>query len=349
MPMLGRRVRAVAGWLLALALVVGCGSPGPSGTGAGLPTPPGEAAGATPPGTAGRLKVVATFSILGDLVANVGGDRVALRTLVGPGGDAHTFEPSPEDGVALAEAALIFENGLGFEPWLDKLYTASGSRARRVVVTEKIAPLPVGPGDEHAHAEEQAHNGEASGEHGAGEHGEFDPHVWHDVANAMLMVETIRDALVQADPANADVYRTNAETYLAELKELDAFIVEQTQALPQARRKLVTSHDTFAYFARRYGFEIVGTALGAATTETADPSAGELARLVEEIRAAGVPVIFAENVHNPGVMERIAAEAGVKLGPMLYTDALGEPGSDGETYLKLMRYNVTTLVTALGS
>jgi zinc/manganese transport system substrate-binding protein len=349
MRMPGRRVRAVAGWLLALVLMVGCGSAGTSGAGAALPTPPGEAAGTPPSGIAGRLKVVATFSILGDLVANVGGDRITLRTLVGPGGDAHTFEPSPEDGVALAEAALIFENGVGFEPWLDKLYSASGSRARRVVVTEKIAPLPVGTGDEHAHAEEQGHDGEVAGEHGAGEHGEFDPHVWHDVANAMLMVETIRDALVQADPANADVYRTNAETYLAELKELDAFIVAQTQALPQARRKLVTSHDTFAYFARRYGFEIVGTALGAATTEAADPSAGEIARLVEEIRAAGMPVIFAENVHNPGLMERIAAEAGVKLGPTLYTDALGAPGSDGETYLKLMRYNVTTLVTALGS
>jgi ABC-type Zn uptake system ZnuABC Zn-binding protein ZnuA len=165
----------------------------------------------------------------------------------------------------------------------------------------------------------------------------------------MKMVEAIRDALAKADPTGADIYKANAEKYLAELKTLDDEIVAETNKLPQERRKLVTAHDTFGYFAKRYGYEILGTALGSISTETADPSAGELAELVEQIKAAGVPAIFAENIHNPGLMDRIASEAGVTLGPTLYTDALGEPGSDGDTYLKMMRYNVTTIVTALGS
>jgi zinc/manganese transport system substrate-binding protein len=283
-----------------------------------------------------RIGVVATFSILGDLVRNVGGDRVAVRTLVGPGGDAHTFEPSPTDSVALSEASLVFENGLGFEPWFDELYASSGSKATRVVVTERVEPIKAADGDEHAEGAQP-------------ERDEADPHVWSDAGNAIRMVEAIRDALAKADAANAETYAANAERYLAELKALDDFIVAETNKLPAERRKLVTIHDTFGYFAKRYGYQIVGTALGSISTEAADPSAGELAKLIEQIKAAGVPAIFAENVHNPDLMSRIAAEANVKLGPSLYTDALGEPGSDGDTYLKMMRYNVTAIVTALGS
>jgi ABC-type Zn uptake system ZnuABC Zn-binding protein ZnuA len=164
----------------------------------------------------------------------------------------------------------------------------------------------------------------------------------------MAIVEVIRDALVAADPDNAALYTANAEAYLAELTELDAFIEAQVAELPVERRKLVTTHDTFGYFAARYGFEIVGTALGA-STEAADPSAGAIAELVEAIRAAGVPAIFAENVSNMRLMETIAREAGVTLAPDLYTDALGAPGSPGATYLEMMRYNVTTIVQALGA
>ena len=318
----------MAAWLLGLlALLSACGAntAGPAATTETASKP-----------TGGRISVVATFSILGDLVQNVGGDRVAVRTLVGPGGDAHTFEPSPADGVALAEARLIFENGLAFEPWFDELYSSSGSKAARVVVTERVEPIKAAPGDQHA--EGQPPGGD-----------EFDPHVWSDAGNAMRMVETIRDALVKADAANAETYKSNAARYLAEIKALDDYIVAETSRLPPQRRKLVTTHDTFGYFARRYGYEILGTALGSMSTEVADPSAGELARLIEQVRAAGVPAIFAENVQNPGLMDRIASEAGVKLGSTLYTDALGEPGSDGDTYLKMMRYNITAIVTALGS
>lgn len=290
------------------------------------------------PATDDRLPVVATHSILADLVQNVGQNKVVVRTLVKPGGDAHTFEPSPSDGVALVEARLIFENGLGLEPWLDDLYAASRSTARRVMVTEGIELLP---GIEEGEA---GHEGEAEGD----EHGEWDPHVWQSAANAMQMVRTIAAALAAADPANAAFYTANADAYLAQLQELDDWIFEQVQTLPAARRQLVTSHDTFAYFAQRYGFTITGTAFGSITTEAADPAAAHVAELVQAIQAAGVPAIFAENVANPGLMEQLAAEASVALAPPLYTDALGEPGSEGENYLAMMRYNVTTIVAALG-
>lgn len=427
---------------------------------------PTEAPAAAQPTTAPDaqpLKVVATFSILGDFVQQVAGDRVALTTLVGPGSDAHTYEPTPRDSATLAQADILFENGLQFEGWIDQIYAASGSKAQRVVVSERITPLPAaetaheddhalehacehfgdppravtaGAGaaipDDHTHyqialsggagdvalaraeegevtfylgadvpfavlsgatpltpekakkvgdacaaiaiaytydlapgdytvrfgpgagegvalvwelAGEHTHGGEEKDAH-SHSHGEYDPHVWQDPNNAMLIVEAIRDALAAADPNNAATYAANAAGYLAELKELDAFIQQEVQRLPEERRKLVTNHDTLGYFAYRYGFTIVGTALGT-TTERADPAAGEIARLVEDIRAAGVPAIFVENVSNPALMENIAREAGVKLAPPLYTDALGKPGSEGETYLRMMRYNVRTIVEAL--
>lgn len=283
----------------------------------------------------GPVEVVATYSILGDLVENVGGENVELTTLVGPNSDPHTFEPAPSDNARLAEAEVVFQNGLRFESWLDDLYDSSGSEARRVAVTEDIDPLPI-DGDEHG-AEE---------EHAGEEHGEYDPHVWHDPTNAVVMVEEIRDALVEADPENARAYEKNAEEYVSELEALDADVREQVDAVPEENRVLFTSHDTFGYFAERYGFE-VDTALASVSTETGDPSAGETAELVEEIEASGVPAIFAENVSNSSVMENIAAEAGVELAPTLYTDALGKPGTEGSTYVRMVRYNVSTMSEAL--
>lgn len=317
-----------------LALLSACGATGTTNTN-NTPVPTGA--------TSSKLPVVATYSILGNLVQLVGGEQIELTTLVGPGGDAHTFEPTPADSTALIKSRLLFENGLEFEPWLDDMFTASGSQATRIVVTEGIqahAGEEEHEGEEHA--DEEQHEGEE--EH---EHGEYDPHVWHDVNNAIVMVGHIRDALVAADPANATVYQENAESYLAELKQLDAFVVEQANQLPAERRKLVTSHDTFGYFAERYGFTVVGTALGSASTEVADPSPAQLAGLINEIKAAGVPAIFAENVANPALMETIAREAGVQLAPTLYTDALGEAGTPGASYIEMIRYNITTIVTAL--
>ncbi len=286
---------------------------------------------AAPRSTGGKLKVVVTFSILGDLVQNVGGDKIDLHVLVAPGMDTHTFDPRPVDGVALADAAVVFENGLGFEPWFDRLFAASASKALRVVVTNGIQPRTMAAGQE----------GDAQGG--------VDPHAWHDVTNAMHMVENIRDGLAQADPANAATYQANAAAYLAQLKELDGWIQAQVASLPPERRKLVTTHDTFGYYAARYGFQIIGTALGSLSTEVADPSAGQIAALVREIRATGVPAVFAENIANPKLMEQIASEAGVQVAPPLYTDALGQPGTAGDTYIHMERYNTETIVRALGA
>lgn len=278
-----------------------------------------------------RLKVVATFSILGDWIANVAADKVELKVLVGAGSDSHTYEPTPADSAALSDADLIFEIGAEFEPWLEALIESSGTKAKRVVLTEGFELLPFE--GEHEHDEDMHHGGEG------------DPHVWHDVSLVIQMVERIRDALIEADSANAEAYTLNAAQYIAALGLLDAEILIAVDEIPEARRVLITTHETFAYFGARYGFE-VDSALGV-TTEAADPSAGEIAELIERVKAAGVPAIFADNVTNPRLMEQIAREAGVKLAPPLFTDALGEPGSEGETYLKMMRYNLRTIIEAL--
>jgi zinc/manganese transport system substrate-binding protein len=301
------------------------------------------AASAQTPAPAGEpVKVVASFSILGDWVQQVGGDRVELVTIVGAGGDAHTFDPSPDQVAQVATAQVLFEVGAEFEPWLDDMVAASGSPARRVTVTEGLDLIPL---DEEEQAE---HEGE-TGTEAAHDHGAVDPHVWHDAANAIAIVERIRDELSTVDPANATTYTANADRYLAELRTLDGEIRQQVASLPEERRRLVTSHDTFAYYARAYGFEVIGTALGAASTEAGEPSAQQFAELVAQIQEAAVPAIFAENVANPDLMQSIADEAGVALAPPLYTDALSEPGGPAENYVALMRTNTTTIVGALGS
>ncbi|RLS24480.1 MAG: hypothetical protein DWH70_07210 [Planctomycetota bacterium] len=281
----------------------------------------------------GKLRVVVTYSVLGDLVKNVAADCAEIVVLVGPDGDAHTFEPTPKDGIGIADADLVFENGIGFEPWLDKLHAASNSKARRVVVTQGLEILEG----------ECNHNDKVGEKH---EH-EDDPHVWHEVENSIHMVGIIRDKLAEADPVNSEKYKANSTKYLKRLEALHLWVLAQVEILPKDRRKLVTSHDTFGYFANRYGFQVLGTLLSSFSTEASDPSPLTFAKLVDSIKAAKVPAIFAENTQNPKVMERLAREAGVKLAPPLFTDALGKPGSQGDTYENMIRSNVTTIVDAL--
>lgn len=216
--------------------------------------------------------------------------------------------------------------------------TEAMSITRRFATNGKPVRLAVIGILEEEHAEGEAHTDE---------HGVFDPHVWHDVNHAKTMVNVIRDALAAADAENAATYRANAAAYAKQLTELDQFVKDEVAKLAPEKRILVTPHNTFAYFAERYGFQVLGTALGSITTESGDPSAGELAELIEEIEEAGVKAIFPENISNAGLMEQIANEAGVKLAPPLFTDALGEAGSEGDSYLKMIRYNVQTIVTAL--
>jgi len=197
-------------------------------------------------------------------------------------------------------------------------------------------------GEDHHTEDDHDHEGEAH----AHVHGEFDPHVWHDPNNGIVMVENIRDALVAADPENAETYEANAEAYIADLTVLDTYIREQVATIPEANRILVTSHDTFGYFADAYGFEVMNV-LGSVSTEVADPGAGEIAELIGEIQERGVPAIFTENISNPALVEQVANEAGVFVAPTLYTDALGQSGTPGETYLSMLRYNIDTITEAL--
>lgn len=271
------------------------------------------------------IRVVATYSILGDLVRNIGGEQIDLTVLVGPEGDAHTYEPTPQDSRALANADIVFENGLGFEVWLEPLVQASQSKARRVVVTEFIKPRELVVSNDRT---------------------EIDPHVWHLPENAMLMIQSITEAFEQADPDHAQNYKQRTESYLKELKVLNDWIATQTASLPKERRKLVTTHDTFGYFADRYDFEVLSV-LGSVSSESSDPSAGQVAEMIQRVRSLGVPAIFAENILNPELTNQIAKEAAVSVVPTLYTDALGLPDSPGKDYLSMMRFNVRTIVEAL--
>ena len=273
-----------------------------------------------------RLKVVATYSILGDVVQNIARDTIDLTVLVGPDGDTHTYEPVPQDSVTLSDANIIFENGLDFEAWLDDLYTASGSKAQRVVISTGITPGTIGLGDEA---------------------GETDPHIWQNPYNFVHVVEIVRDTLAAADPINAVTYQLNANAYLTQLLDADSYILQQVQAIPTEQRKMVTSHDAFGYFASRYGFEEIGFAIDSVTTEGSGPSAADTAALVDAIKATGTRAVFPENIENADLVQQVADEAGVTVGAPLCSDALSAADGPCPTYLQLLRYNVDSIVGAL--
>ncbi|MBY6240950.1 metal ABC transporter substrate-binding protein [Methylosinus sp. Sm6] len=268
----------------------------------------------TPP----HLPVVASFSILADLVAEVGGHRLELATIVGPNGDAHVYQPTPKDGRRLAGARLVFVNGLGFEGWIDRLIAASKSKAKIVTASRGVTPRKDIEG--------------------------LDPHAWQNVADAKIYVANIRDALIEADPDAADVFRTNAEHYLELLGALDADIKAAVEAIPKSRRRVVSTHDAFGYFARRYGVEFI--APEGVSTE-AEPSARDVARIIDAARAHKVAAVFLENVVDPRFAKRIAEETGAKIGGTLYSDALSDAAGPAPTYVQMMRHNVKQLTAAL--
>ena len=272
-----------------------------------------------------KLKVVATFSILADLVRNVGGDRVVVDALVGPNGDAHVYQPSPADARTLADAKLVFANGLGFEGWIDRLVKASGTKAPTVVATKGVKPRKAEDG------------------HG---HGEADPHAWQSVANARIYVANIRDALVAADPAARDVYEANAAAYARKLDALDAEVKTAIEKIPADRRRIITTHDAFGYFAGAYGVTFI--APQGVSTE-AEVSAKDVARIITQIRKQKIPAVFLENVTDKRLLERIGAEGGARIGGTLYSDALTDEKGAAPTYLDMMRHNVKQLAAALTS
>ena len=280
-----------------------------------------------------KLPVVATFSILGDFVKNVGGDRISVTLLVGPEGDAHVYQPSPADAKKLAGAKVIFVNGFKFEGWIDRLIKASGSKASLVVATKGIKPR------EMAEEDHDAKKGKTP-EHGV------DPHAWQSIANARIYVANIRDALIAADPAGQEIYQKNAADYLAKLAAVETEVREGIAKIPAERRKIITSHDAFGYFGATYGFEFI--APQGVSTET-EVSARDVAKIIRQIKAQKIPAVFLENVSDPRLMQRIADETGAKIGGKVYSDALSAEGGPAATYIDMMRHNIRQFSAALTS
>ena len=273
---------------------------------------------ASPAGAQGSLKVVASFSILGDFVKNVGGDRVEVTTLVGPNGDIHVYTPAPADAKKIADAKLVVINGLGLEGWLPRLVQSSGGKATIVIASDGVVPLKSGPA--------------------------ADPHAWQSVSNAKIYVANIRDALVAADPADAGAFRSNADAYLAKLDGLDRDVREAMARIPPAHRKVISTHGAFGYFAAAYGVEFIAP-LGVSTDSEA--SARDIADIISQIRVAKIPAVFVENISDPRLIRRISAETGVAIGGTLYSDSLTDEKGDAPTYIDMVRHNIKALTNAL--
>jgi zinc/manganese transport system substrate-binding protein len=291
-------MRGLLFWLIGLALLT-----------SGLPARAQE-----------RLNVVASFSILGDLVRNVGGDRVSVTTLVGPDGDVHVYTPAPADAKKIADARLVIINGLGLEGWLPRLVQSSGSKAAIVAATSGIAPRKLGS--------------------------DADPHAWQSVVNARFYVANIRDALGAADPANAGVYRANVDVYLAKLDGLDREVREAVAQIPQARRKVISTHNAFGYFADAYGVEFIAP-LGVSTESEA--GARDIAGIITQVRSGKIPAVFLENISDPRLIRRISAETGARIGGTLYSDSLTGEKGDAPTYIDMVRHNIKALTSALAN
>ncbi|WP_026607474.1 metal ABC transporter substrate-binding protein [Methylocapsa acidiphila] len=271
---------------------------------------------------AGKLPVIATFTILADLARNVGGERVEVQTLVGPNGDAHVYQPTPADAKNLAAAKLILVNGLGLEGWIDRLIKASGAKAPVLVASKGVKPLQM----------------REEGRIGA------DPHAWQSIANAKIYVANIRDGLIAADPEGAEAYRANSAAYLAKLDGLETEVKQAIAKIPPAQRAIITTHDAFGYFGAAYGFRFV--APQGVSTET-EASASDVAKIIRQIKAEKIPAVFLENIADVRLARRIAEESGAKIGGALFSDALSPPDGPASTYLDMMRNNVGELSAAL--
>ncbi len=276
-----------------------------------------------------KLRVVATFSILGDFAAQVGGERVAVTTLVKPDADAHGYAPAPSDARTLAAADLVVVNGLGLEGWIDRLIKASGAKAPVVVASKGIKPIE--EADAHGHGHAHDHHA--------------DPHAWQSIANAKIYVANIRDGLSLRDPAHAAEYAARATAYLGELDALEAEVRATIAKIPPAQRRIITTHDAFGYFTAAYGLTFIAPQ-GVSTDSEASPR--DVARIVRQIRAEKIPAVFLETIADPRLMEQIARESGAAIGGRVYSDALSGPGGPAPTYVAMMRNNLTAFAKALG-
>ena len=293
----------------------------------------------TPSWAADKLNVVTTFTILGDMARNVGGEHIVLTTLVGPNGDAHVYEPTPADARVLAEADLVLVNGLGFEGWINRLVKASGYNGPVVVASKAISALKAEEDRGHKHDAAKALAEEAKEQH----HGELDPHAWQDLANGRLYVANISRALAAADPAHAVYYRHRAEAYDGRLLALDREIRSRLDTIPLDRRKVITSHDAFRYFGRAYSIDFHAP-VGLSTES--EPSAREVAALVRQMRDKGIRALFVENITDPRLVQQLAREAGAVIGGTLYSDSLSGPTGPAPTYLDMFRHNASQIARA---
>jgi zinc/manganese transport system substrate-binding protein len=291
----------------------------------------------SPAAAAEKLSVVASFSILGDIASNIGGDRISLTTLVDAGGDAHAYQPTPADGMAMAEAKVVIVNGMGFEGWMERLVKSSESKAAIIVATEGIKPRTM--------EEEGKEEGEHAGEH-RHDHDGADPHAWQSVANAKIYAANIAKALIAADPDGKAIYEANAAAYAAKLDALETEIKQGIAAIPEERRKIVTGHDAFGYFGDAYGVRFI--APQGVSTE-AEVSAKGVARIIRQIKKEGIPAVFIENISDPRLIQRISNETSARVGGTLYSDALSDDKGPATTYIDMMRHNVKELTSALSS
>lgn len=320
------------------------------------------------------IPVVATFSILGDMVQQIGGEHIALTTLVGRDGDAHVYQPTPQAARAVAGADILFLNGLAFEGWLERLAEAAAFDGALVVATTGIDPIAFDEDDHHGHGDHDDHSdhddhddhakGDHDGhddhddhaegehddhgdhdEHAGHDHGVFDPHAWLSPTLAVTYVDNITAALAKADPTNASTYYENRAAYVTELNALNAEITEMMAALSETQRSVVTSHDAFGYFARDFGLTF--SAPQGLSTES-EASAQDVAALIEKIREEEISAVFVENVADGRLLEQIARETGATIGGTLYPGALSEETGPAATYIDLVRHNARTLAEALG-
>jgi len=282
---------------------------------------------------ADKIKVVASFSIIGDLVREVGGDRVEVTMLVGPNSDMHVFQPTPADAKRFLDAKLVVINGLGFEGWADRLVKASGYKGARLVATTGLKALAAE--DDRTH-EKKRDKGDS--------HGRYDPHAWQEVANVKLYVANIRAALIAVDLAGKADYEKAAAEYLVKLDALEAEIRAAYAGIARAERRVITSHDAFRYYGEAYEIEFLATK---SMSGDAEPSARDVARLIRQIRQEGVKAVFVENITDPRLIGRITQETGAAVGGTLYSDALSEAAGPAASYLDMMRHNTRLLSAAL--
>ena len=271
------------------------------------------------------VKVVASISILGDMVKNIGGDRVEVTTLAGANVDAHAYEPTPATAKSVSNADLVVVNGLGLEGWMDRLIKASGYKGTVVVATTGINPRKMK-------------------EEGKGGHEVADPHAWQDIDDGRLYVDTIAKALISIDPEGATTYAALAEAYTKKLIGLNTWVKSEFSAIPKQKRRMITSHDAFGYFGGAYGIDILSP-MGFSTES--EPSAGEVKKLIKQIRKEKITAVFVENVSDPRMIEQIAKESGVTVGGELYSDALSKPDGPAPTYIDMFKNNVTKIVAAM--